>query len=94
MSEYSIPEEFFEVYPEPAVRDNLARIWEKVQKTWGSAEGMQYLQSLMVVEDNRTRDGFTPEIVSELLLLGKLHEEAFPQYESAKLGDIFEYGGE
>ncbi len=92
MSENSIPEEFFEVYPEPAVRDKLARIWEQIQKTWGTEEGMHYLESLLVVEDDRTREGFNPGIISELLLLGKLHQEAFPQFEVVKLGGEFEFG--
>lgn len=92
MSENSIPEAFYEAYPEPAVKENLTRIWEQVKKTWGTAEGMQYLESLLVVEDDRSREGFTPEIISELLLLGKLHEEAFPQFEVVKLGGEFEFG--
>jgi len=94
MSENAIPEEFYEVYPEPSVKETLSRIWEKIEETWGSEEGMRCLESLLVVEDDRTRDGFTPVIMSELLLLAKLHEEAYPQFEAAKFGSEFVFGSD
>jgi len=94
MSEDSIPEEFYEAYPEPAVRETLSRIWEKIEVNWGSEAGMRYLESLLLIEDDRTREGFTPDIMSELLLLGKLHEEAYPQFEAAKFGSDFVFGGD
>lgn len=89
MSENSIPEEFYEKFPEPAVKTRLTRIWEKVEETWGTEDGMKYLESLLVVEDGRSREGFDSIISSEIYLLGKLHEEAYPQFEVTKLGADF-----
>ena len=89
MSENSIPEEFYEKFPDPTVKTRLTRIWEQIEKTWGTEEGMKYLESLLVVEDGRTREGFDSEIISEIFLLGKLHMEAYPQFEVTKLGADF-----
>ena len=80
MSDNSIPGEFYDKYPEPAVKDRLLRIWEQIQKTWGTEEGAHYLESLLIVEDGRTRQGFDSAIMSELLLLEKLHEQAYPEF--------------
>jgi hypothetical protein len=89
MSETSIPEEFYEKFPEPTVKIRLIRIWEKVEETWGTEDGMKYLESLLIVEEGRTREGFDSIIISEIFLLGKLHEEAYPQFEVTKLGADF-----
>ncbi len=91
MSDNSIPGEFYDKYPEPAVKDRLLRIWEQIQKTWGTEEGAHYLESLLIVEDGRTRQGFDSAIMSELLLLEKLHEQAYPEFVVSKLGNDFEF---
>ncbi len=91
MSDNNIPDEFYEKYPEPEVKTRLLRIWDQVQKTWGTEEGAQYLESLLIVEDDRSRQGFDTAIMSELLLLGKLHEQAYPEFSVSKLGNSFRF---
>jgi len=91
MSDNCIPDGFYEKFPEPAVKASLTRIWENILKTWGTEEGIQYLESLLVVEDDRTRQGFDSTIISELLLLGKLHDEAYPEFAVSKFGNNFEF---
>lgn len=91
MSDDSIPDDFYDKYPEPIVKAKLSRIWEQIKKTWGSEEGVQYLESLLIVEDDRTRKGFDSTIMSELLLLGKLHERDYPEFAVSKLGGNYKF---
>ena len=80
MSEEKIPEAFFDKYPYPAVRENFSRIWKWIEQQWGAQECTDYLESLVLVEDGRDRRGFDAAVLSELMLLGLLHEQAHPEY--------------
>ena len=94
MSEENIPAEFFEKYPEPEIKSRLSRIWEQLGKDWGTQEGASYLESLLVVEDGRDREGFDFAVLTELLLLEKLHEEAYPEFIKPTWEKSFDFSGD
>ena len=91
MSEDVLPEEFFEKFPEPAVRNRLSRIWENILKSWGSQEGIDYLNSLLIVEEDRSRQGFDSGVMSELLLLEKIHVLKFPEFPPSTLDTGYDF---
>ena len=88
MSDENIPEAFFEKYPESVVKQNQTRIWQQIVEYWGSQECADYLESLLLVEEGRDRQGFNSVVISELLLLALLHDQAHPEFSShPKLGE-------
>jgi hypothetical protein len=87
MAESNIPEEFSEKYPDSVVKERFRRIWEKVDEQWGTQECVDFLDELVVMEDDKKRQGFDLNVMSELLHLAEMHNRAFPQFAVPKLGD-------
>jgi hypothetical protein len=87
MPEKNIPSEFFDKYPNSVLKSKLRRIWEQIEENWGTLEGVEYLESLVIVEEGRSRQGFDFDVVSELLWLGELHEFAYPEFARPRLGN-------
>lgn len=86
MSKQEIPEEFFDKHPDSQLKISLHRIWEKIEEHWGTQQGADYLDSLVIVEEGRSRHGFDFNIISELMSLGELHERTFPEFALPRLG--------
>ncbi len=80
MSEDKVSAEFFVKYPESVLRSQMSRIWEQINSHWGSQQAPEYLESLLIVEEDRERKGFTPDVMAELLTLVRLHDIDFPEY--------------
>ena len=94
MSEENIPTEFYEKFPESTVKSRLLRIWDQIDKDWGTEECVAYLESLLVIEDGRDREGFDSAVMSEFLLLEKLHEEAYPEFVKPTWEKSFNYSSD
>ena len=91
MSKREIPEEFFDKHPDSQLKNSLHRIWEKIEEHWGTQHGADYLDSLVIVEEGRSRHGFDFNVISELMSLGELHEKAFPEFAHPSLGGKKEF---
>lgn len=91
MLEQVILEEFIDKYPDSQLKNSLHRIWEKIEEHWGTQQGADYLDSLVIVEEGRSRHGFDLNVISELMHLGELHEKAFPEFASPRLGGQKEF---
>ena len=66
MSEERIPEAFNDKYPGPAVRENFSRVCRQIEQQWGRQECTDYLESLVLVEDDRHRQDFDAAVLSDL----------------------------
>ncbi len=73
MSESKIPEDFDEKYPDSVVKERFTRIWDKIEEMWGTQEGIDYLDELVVIDDGKDRQGFDLNVMSELLFLAQCH---------------------
>lgn len=58
--------------------NKYARISEKLETLWGSREAMHYLDSLLLSERSQ-RQGFSEEVIRDLLLLKQVHELRHPE---------------
>jgi hypothetical protein len=87
MSEGPIPPDFLEKYAESALIDRFERLWVKICEKWGSEECYHLLEELVVMEDNKNRQGFDLTVMSELLYLSELHAREHPEYAKPKFGD-------
>ncbi|MEW6561897.1 MAG: ATPase, T2SS/T4P/T4SS family [Pseudomonadota bacterium] len=58
--------------------DKYPRILEQLERTWGSKEAVQYLDSL-VMEERGDRAGFTIEALRDVGKLKQLHEYIYPE---------------
>lgn len=87
MTESNIPVEFLEKYPDSVVKERFVRIWDKVNEQWGTQECVDFLDELVVMEDDKDRQGFDLTVMSELLFMAELHNKNFPEFAVPKLGD-------
>jgi hypothetical protein len=63
---------------ESELERNHPRIVEQIKLLWGYEEFYLYLDRLSIVEKERNRQGFSPEVILELDKLREIHEERFP----------------
>ena len=56
------------------LESQFARIFGKIMELWGTAQLDPYLSELMIA-DKEGRQGFPPEVMSELISLSMLHDE-------------------
>ena len=56
----------------PASIESFPRVVNTITGLWRFAEGLQYLQELMMVEGDRSRTGFPMETQEELMFLHQL----------------------
>lgn len=56
------------------LEEKFGRILEKITKLWGTEELEKYISELMI-DDKGDRQGFPPEVVSELFALSMVHDE-------------------
>jgi hypothetical protein len=61
-----------------AIEEQYPSILQKVIATWRTPEARGYLRNL-IVDDRGDRNGFAPEVMSELLLLSAILEESVPR---------------
>ena len=52
---------------------------------------MEFLNSLLLVVEDRSRQGFDSEVMSELLLLEKIHEQTFPEFPPSTLDTGYDF---
>ena len=64
--------------PLAAIEEQYPSILQKITATWRTPELRGYLRNL-IVDDRGDRNGFAPEVMSELLLLSTILEESSPQ---------------
>lgn len=71
-----------------AIETAYPKIMEKIILTWGHPECEKFLNSLMI-DSRGDRQGFDPEIMSELMLLAALSERSEPDMwaDFVKIGD-------
>lgn len=63
---------------ESELERNHPRIVEQIKLLWGYEEFYLYLNRLLIVERERNRQGFSPEVILELDKLREIHEKQFP----------------
>ena len=56
------------------IEKNFPRIVEKITMLWGH-EGIAAFLSHLLIDDRGDRQGFTGEIMAEIMLLNNLHED-------------------
>ena len=61
-----------------AIEEQYPSILQKITSTWCTPELRGYLRNL-IVDDRGDRNGFAPEVMSELLLLSAILEESSPR---------------
>ncbi len=54
------------------------RIAEKILLHWGYKEFYPLIDKLLLVEKERSRQGFSLEVVEEIYLLQEIHDKKFP----------------
>ncbi len=59
----------------PASIESFPRVMKTITGLWRFAEGLQYLDELMFVKDDRSRTGFPLETQEELMFLHELLTE-------------------
>lgn len=63
----------------PSLLDtNYSRIAEKILLHWGYKEFYPFMDKLLVVEKERSRQGFPLEVLEEIYLLQEVHDKKFP----------------
>lgn len=65
-------------YPD-LLLSSFSRILQRAELLWGSKEGALYFESL-VLEDREDRNGFPPEVLSDVWLLKQIHESLYPGF--------------
>lgn len=65
-------------YPDLLVA-SFGRILQRAESLWGSKEGALYFESL-ILEDRDDRNGFPPEVLSDIWLIKQVHESLFPGF--------------
>ncbi len=65
-----------EYYPHK-LEQQFPHIFEKVMIMWDSPEFDSYLNKFMLDKREHARQGFPPEVASEILRLSMLHSELF-----------------
>jgi uncharacterized protein len=60
-----------------ALEAQFPRIAEKIVLLWGYPELERFFEKLMY-DDRGDREGFPPDVMSELVFLGLLHGRAYP----------------
>jgi uncharacterized protein len=61
-------------YPH-ALEEKFPRILEKIMEMWGAPELDQYFNELMMDTRGGTRQGFPPDVASEIFSLSMVHSE-------------------
>ena len=57
---------------------NYPKISEMIKLHWGYKEIYLYINKLLVVDKDRSRQGFPIEVIKEIYLLQEIHEKLFP----------------
>ena len=74
MKTLNIPDKFFDEFPDSLLQRNYSRVFELINLLWGTLEGQNYLDGIVLMEpDNTTRQGFDFEVFLELAALHSLH---------------------
>ncbi|MFW2438182.1 MAG: hypothetical protein ACN4GR_02295 [Arenicellales bacterium] len=84
MPEDNVPAEFFVKFPQSAIKSRQHRIWEQINILWCTRNGVDYINTLLVVEKGRERQGFDADVISELMVLAQLQEKACPEVAGTK----------
>ena len=58
---------------------NHSHLAEKILIHWGFQEFYPFINKLVVVDDDRERNGFSPNVITELHELSEIHERLFPK---------------
>jgi len=82
-----VPRDFYEKYPASVMIERFERLWTKIQEKWGTRDCVELLDELLVMEDDKQRQGFDFNVMSELLFLTELHARQYPEFAKPKLGD-------
>lgn len=69
------------------LEDRFARVFENVMALWGTPQLDPYLSDLMIA-DKEGRQGFPPEVMSELIFLSMFHDEYLAR-KIEEAGDIW-----
>lgn len=64
-------------YYRSALEEKFPRIADKVVLMWGYPEIITFFESL-TLDDRGDRDGFSPDVMSELVFLSAIHDIAYP----------------
>ena len=56
---------------------NYPKISEMIKLHWGYKEIYLYINKLLVVDKDRSRQGFPIEVIKEIYLLQEIHEKLF-----------------
>jgi hypothetical protein len=54
---------------QPSAIEAFPRVIKTITALWRYAEGMKYLEELILVEEGRRRTGFPPEVQEEIIFL-------------------------
>ena len=71
---------------------NYPKISEMIKLHWGYKEIYLYINKLLVVDKDRSRQGFPIEVIKEIYLLQEIHEKLFPGLKKCNWGG--KYGKE
>ena len=85
--EQKIPEQFFIKYPDSALKNKFERILNEINDLWGTQQGRNYLEKLVVVDDRKERAGFDLTVMDEILYLTDLHAKMYPHFRKPQLGE-------
>ena len=78
---------FLEVFAKMGLYFFHERLWQKISEKWGSEECYLLLEELVVMEDNKNRQGFDLTVMSELLFLSELLAKEHPEFARPQFGD-------
>ncbi|OQW42318.1 MAG: hypothetical protein A4S08_01200 [Proteobacteria bacterium SG_bin4] len=58
------------------------RVADMIELHWGYKEFYSYINKLLVVERDQSRQGFPLDVLQEIYTLQEIHEKAFPHLQS------------
>lgn len=68
-----------------AAVEDYPHILSKLSELWGHAEVLAFLDGLVTSDREDVREGFPPDVVSEMFWLFEIHRIVFPDEEQAGL---------
>lgn len=65
----------------PIIKKDFQRIYNTLVIFWGAVEFQDFMQPLLLMTSDRTdREGFTVDVMRELIAISLAHEQLFPQF--------------
>ena len=66
------------------INDAFPHLGKKLRFLWGEPEFYQLVDSLQMVEEGKTKEGFPPGVLAALFSLSAEHDSRFPELVPAK----------